>query len=77
MPKVREEDIDRITEVFYLILKGKIPTPLELPEDYPDNEVKQAVTYLNQFLVEYQAVSPKFFPPFHGANSNSTRPRAG
>ena len=53
MLNVREEDIDGITEVFYLILKGKIPTPLELPENYPDNEVKQVVTYVNQFLVEY------------------------
>ena len=54
MLDVREEDIDRITEVFYRILKGKIPTPLELPEDYPDNEVKQAVNYVNRFLVEYR-----------------------
>jgi class 3 adenylate cyclase len=57
MLNVREEDIDRITEVFHLILKGKIPDPLELPEDYPENEVKQAVAYINRFLVEYRALA--------------------
>ena len=57
MLTVREEDIDRITEVFYLILKGKIPQPVELPEDYPENEVKQVVAYVNRFVVEYRAFS--------------------
>lgn len=55
MLTIREEDIDRITEVFHLILKGKLPKPLELPEDYPDNEVRQVVVYANRFLVEYLA----------------------
>ena len=78
MLNVREEDIDRITEVFYLILKGKIPTPLELPENYPDNEVKQAVTYVNRFLVEYRGFAEvlstlsrgelEFQPPQSGMN---------
>ena len=55
MLNVKEEDIDRITEAFYLILKGKKPTPIELPEDYPDNEVKQAVGYINKFISEYNS----------------------
>jgi len=55
MLNVKEEDIDRITEAFYLILQGKKPTPIELPEDYPDNEVKQAVSYLNKFISEYNS----------------------
>jgi class 3 adenylate cyclase len=55
MLEVREEDIDRITEAFHLILKGQIPPPVELPEDYPENEVKQVVAYINRFLVEYRA----------------------
>jgi len=33
MLNVKEEDIDKITEVFYLILKGKKPALIELPED--------------------------------------------
>ena len=55
MLDIREEDIDRITEVFHLILKGRIPKLVELPEDYPDNEVKQVVEYVNKFIVEYCA----------------------
>ena len=55
MLNVKEEDIDRITEAFYLILQGKKPTPIELPEDYPDNEIKQAVSYINKFINEYNS----------------------
>ncbi|MEJ2729027.1 MAG: response regulator [Deltaproteobacteria bacterium] len=53
MLNVKEEDIDRITQAFYLMLQGKKPTPIELPEDYPDNEIKQAVSYINKFINEY------------------------
>jgi len=53
MLHVKEEDIDKITEAFYLILKGKKPSPLELPQDYPDNEISQAVSYINKFINEY------------------------
>jgi len=53
MLKAKEEDIDRITEAFYLILKGKKPILIQLPEDYPDNEIKQAVSYINKFINEY------------------------
>jgi signal transduction histidine kinase/CheY-like chemotaxis protein len=53
MLNVKEEDIDKITEAFYLILKGQKPTVIELPEDYPDNEIKQAVGYINKFINEY------------------------
>ena len=53
MLSVNEKDIDKITEVFYLLLKGKIPSPIELPEDYPENEIRQAVTYINRFINEY------------------------
>ncbi len=55
MLTVNEEEIDKITEAFYLILKGKKPTPIELPEDYPDNEIKQAVSYINKFINEYNS----------------------
>ena len=55
MLNVNQEDIDRITEAFYLILQGKKPTPIELPEDYPDNEIKQALGYINEFIKEYNS----------------------
>jgi signal transduction histidine kinase/CheY-like chemotaxis protein len=53
MLTVKEDDIDKITEVFYLILKGQRPSLIELSKDYPDNEIKQAVGYINKFLNEY------------------------
>jgi two-component system sensor histidine kinase/response regulator len=57
MLQVNETDIDKITKVFFLILKGKKPAPIELPDDYPDNEIKQAVGYINKFIAEYGAVT--------------------
>jgi len=57
MLTVNEEDIDKITEVFYKLLKGKTPTEITLPKDYPDNELKQLVGYVNQFLGEYTTCS--------------------
>jgi signal transduction histidine kinase/CheY-like chemotaxis protein len=53
MLQVKEEEIDKITEAFSLILKGKTPKLIELAPDYPDNEVRQAVDYINQFLAVY------------------------
>lgn len=53
MIHVDEKDIDRITEVFYLLLNGKTPPPVQLAEDYPDNEIKQLAGYINRFLEEY------------------------
>lgn len=57
MIEVREQDIDRITELFYRILKGELPQPLSLPKDHPDNEVKQVVEYANRFAAEYRALA--------------------
>jgi hypothetical protein len=57
MLEAREEDIDRLTELFYCTLKGEIPQPLVLPKDYPDNEVKQVVEYANRFVTEYRALA--------------------
>ena len=57
MLQVKEEIIDKISEVFYLILRGKTPEPIELPADFPDNEIRQAVGYINRFLAEYTATA--------------------
>jgi len=57
MLTVNETEIDKITEAFYLILKGKKPTLIQLPEDYPDNEIKQAVGYINEFIDEYNSTT--------------------
>ena len=53
MIQVREEDIDRLTEVFAHILGGKRPKRVELPPDYGDNEFGQVVEYLNRFVDSY------------------------
>ena len=50
---VNETDIDKISEAFYLILKGKTPSPIHLSPDHPNNELMQAVDYINQFIGEY------------------------
>jgi class 3 adenylate cyclase len=52
--QVRKEDIDRITEAFHVILKGGLPGPVELPGDYPENEIKQLVGYVNRFVTDYR-----------------------
>ena len=53
MLTVKKEDIDRITEAFYMLLKGKRPEHIKLPGNYPENEIHQAVSYINQFISEY------------------------
>jgi len=57
MLQVQTEDIDRITETLFLILKGDRPAPVELPEGYPDNEIRQMVGYLNRLVTEYNQFS--------------------
>jgi len=57
MIQVDESDIDKITAVFFALLKGKKPPPIELPPDYPDNEIRQAVGYINQFIAEYSEIT--------------------
>ncbi|MDM8006916.1 MAG: hypothetical protein QUV05_12325 [Phycisphaerae bacterium] len=57
MLEAREEDIDRITELFYRILKGEIPEPVVLPKDYPENEIRQVAEYANRFATEYRALA--------------------
>ncbi len=61
MLNVKEEQIDKITEAFYLILNGKKASPISLPEDCPDNEIRQAVDYINRFIEEYNKVTELLF----------------
>lgn len=61
MITVNEKDIDKITELFYLLLKGKKPAPIDLPPNYPDNEIKQVVEYINRFLKVYLNASDLVF----------------
>ncbi|MBM4295533.1 MAG: hypothetical protein FJ126_11625 [Deltaproteobacteria bacterium] len=53
MISVEEELIDRITATFHYLRTGKVPPPIPIPEDLPDNEIRQLITYVNRFLVEF------------------------
>jgi two-component system sensor histidine kinase/response regulator len=75
MADFKAEDIDKISELFYLLLKGGDPGPIKLPEDYPENEIKQAVGYINRFVEEYQASSELLHQLSRG-NVNMTPPRS-
>ncbi len=53
MISVEEELIDRITATFHYLRTGKVPPPIPIPEDLPENEIRQFITYVNRFLVEF------------------------
>jgi two-component system sensor histidine kinase/response regulator len=57
MLSVEKKYLDQISEVFYSILKGQKPNAILLPEDHPDNELKQTVGFINQFIDEYNGIS--------------------
>jgi adenylate cyclase len=45
--------IDKITETIHYLRTGKVPPPIPIPEDLPDNEIRQLLTFVNRFLVEF------------------------
>jgi adenylate cyclase len=53
MISVPEELIDSITAAFHRLRTGSVPPPLPIPDDLPDNEVRQLITYVNRFLAEF------------------------
>jgi len=53
MIPVDEELIDRITATFHYLRTGKVPPPIPVPDYLPDNEIRQLITYVNRFLVEF------------------------
>ena len=57
MLTVDEALIDRITEAVYHVLCGRAPEPLSIPDELPDNEIRQLITYVNRFLTEYRPVA--------------------
>jgi two-component system, sensor histidine kinase and response regulator len=61
MLSVEEKYLDQISEVFHSILKGEKPNAIHLPEDHPDNELKQTVGFINQFIDEYNGISEQMY----------------
>lgn len=53
MVSAKTETIDRITETVYNILKGKKLKNIEIPPDYPDDEVRQLMEYVNLLVKDY------------------------
>jgi adenylate cyclase len=53
MISVKEELIDRLTATLHYLRTGKVPLPIPIPDDLPDNEIRQLITFLNRFLVEF------------------------
>jgi adenylate cyclase len=53
MIAVDEELIDCISGVFYHLRAGKIPAPIPIPAELPDNEIRQLLNYVNRFLTEF------------------------
>jgi len=57
MLEIDEAHLDKLTEIFYRLQHGKAVCPIALPPDYPDNEFKQLVDYINGFLVGHGEVT--------------------
>jgi adenylate cyclase len=54
MISVEEDLIDKITATFHYLGQGKVPPPIQIPDELPENEVRQLITYVNRFLTEYK-----------------------
>jgi adenylate cyclase len=53
MISVEEELLDKVTETIHYLRTGKVPGPIPIPDDLPDNEMGQVLTYVNRFLIEF------------------------
>jgi adenylate cyclase len=75
MLSVEEELIDRITATFHYLRTGKVPSSIPIPEGLPDNEIRQLITYVNRFLVEFANFAEAMEQLAHG--ELNTRPLFG
>src|SRR5512137_324966 len=53
MIPVEEALLDSLTAAFHHLRTGRVPPPVAMPENLPDNEVRQLITYVNRFLSEF------------------------
>ena len=53
MITVEETLIDEITATIYHLRTGKIPPPIPIPDDLPDNEIRQLIIFVNRLLSEF------------------------
>jgi adenylate cyclase len=52
MISVQEALLDSITAAFHELRTGRVPPPIRIPDDLPDNEARQLITYVNRFIRE-------------------------
>jgi len=57
MLTVPRQLLDQLTAVFHYLRIGKPVSPLAIPPELPDDELRQLLTYVNRFLVEYSALA--------------------
>jgi serine phosphatase RsbU (regulator of sigma subunit) len=55
--EIEEKYLDKITETIYSLLKGEIPPLLQLPDNFPQNELFQVYEYFNKLINEYFELS--------------------
>ena len=53
MISVQESLLDSITGALHQLRTGKVPPPVTIPDDLPDNELRQLITFLNRFLIDF------------------------
>jgi adenylate cyclase len=53
MISIEEKLIDAITATFHYLRTGSVPPPIPIPDDLPDNEMRQLITFVNRFLTEF------------------------
>ncbi len=53
MISIEEKLIDEITATFHYLRTGSVPPPIPIPDDLPDNEMRQLITFVNRFLTEF------------------------
>ncbi|MBZ5725962.1 MAG: response regulator [Acidobacteriia bacterium] len=76
MLTLREGDIDRISGALHDLLKGRIPSEIDLPSDYPQNELAQLVQYVNA-LISAHRVSSEFTSTLSRGDLSVDLPRGG
>lgn len=55
--EIDQNILDELTKTIYLILKGKTPECIKLPDDYPENELRQFTDYFNKLIVELNSTT--------------------
>jgi anti-anti-sigma regulatory factor len=57
MPEYPAERIDALTAAVHGLLTGRAVTPVALPPEHPDDELRQLAGFLNDFMADYAALT--------------------